>query len=85
MGYTTQIIVTHYDLPTVYNQPKPSQNPLILQGFQTPRNREHDYHDSCILYRGLCPIPTSSDFISFQLPENLHVAMPTKAQSLPLV
>jgi hypothetical protein len=29
----------------------------------------------------LCPVPTRSDFITFQRLENLHVAMPAKAQT----
>jgi hypothetical protein len=35
-------------------------------------------YNSCTLYRGLCPVPTRSDFITFQRLENLHVAMLAK-------
>jgi hypothetical protein len=53
--------------------------PLILNG--GGGFCHNDYHDSFILCRGLCPIPTHSDFITFRRLENLHVAMPTKAQA----
>jgi hypothetical protein len=80
MGYTTQSqLPTAIDQPE-HNQPKPSHNPLILWGFQTTHNREHYYHDSRALYRGLCHVPMSSNFITFQRLENLHVVMPAKAQ-----
>jgi hypothetical protein len=51
---------------------------LISRGFQTAHNREHDYHDSFTLYRGLCPIPMYRDFIIFWWLENLHVIMSAK-------
>jgi hypothetical protein len=51
---------------------------LIYRGPQIALDREHDYHDSFILCKGLCPIPTYSDFITFQWLENLHVAMSVK-------
>jgi hypothetical protein len=33
------------------------------------------------LCRGLCPVPTCSDLITFQQLENIYVAMPAKAQT----
>jgi hypothetical protein len=41
-------------------------------------DREDDYHDSFTLCRGLCPVPTHSDFMTFWRLENLHAAMPAK-------
>jgi hypothetical protein len=41
------------------------------------KKKKKDYN-SCTLCRGLCPVPTHSDFITFQRLENLHVAMPAK-------
>jgi hypothetical protein len=41
------------------------------------KKKKKDYN-SCTLCRGLCHVPTRSDFITFQRLENLHVAMPAK-------
>jgi hypothetical protein len=52
---------------TTQARPKPSHfHPyhLVKRGSQTACNRKHDHHDSCTLYRGKHPVPTSSDFIA---------------------
>jgi hypothetical protein len=54
---------------------------LISGGSYTALDWEHDYHHSFTLYRGLCPIPTRSDFITFWRLENCHAAMRPKAQT----
>jgi hypothetical protein len=59
-------------------EPKPSITILIKGGSHTTLDREPDCYNSCTIYRGLCPVPTRSDFITFQRLENLHVAMLAK-------
>jgi hypothetical protein len=60
---------------------KPSTTILILRGSQTTLDCEPSYYNSCTLYRGLCLVSTHSDFITFWILENLHVGIPTKAQT----
>jgi hypothetical protein len=55
-------------------EPKPSTTILIEGGSQTAHDREPNCYNSCTLCRGLCPVSTHSDFITFQRLENLHVA-----------
>jgi hypothetical protein len=52
------------------NHPKPfhtTPNHLILRGSKIACNRKHDYHDSCTLCKGQCPVPMCSDFITGQV------------------
>jgi hypothetical protein len=70
-------------LPKIYQtQPKPDHltkstpnqhHHLIYGGSHAARNREHAYHNSFTLCRGLCSVPTRIDFITFQQLENLRI------------
>jgi hypothetical protein len=81
IDYTTQITVAHCNSPAKHNQSKPSQKLLILWGLQTACNREHGYHDSLHSTKVYTLYPRVVISSLAKWVENLHVAMPAKAQS----